>query len=234
MRTATLLALIPLILTPAAALGQAADGTTGEVAAEDYMSPGWFSIVENPSSPPGRLVAADGEIHVTTGAAQTYIPKTSLSFDAGLREAKGDYTVSATFRETSNGGADHLGGYGPAIVAGGGEDSGDSYLYCAASADGTFNVGGAGPGIETFQLTHPVTHPAVHTAAARGVEVTQHISLSVKSGNVQCAINGIIVAAFQHAAVVVPGKLGATDGYYGFHVGRDTDVKVSALTLTKD
>ncbi len=56
--------------------------------------------------------------------------------------------------------------------------------------------------------------------------------LSVRDGNIQCAINGAVVASYEHSAVVGPGRLASTDGVYGVYVGRNMDVVVTDLTVS--
>ena len=102
------------------------------------------------------------------------------------------------------------------------------------TGNGTFTVAGAGPGLKPFRMNGagPVPHPAVHKAVAEGADVTQEIMLSVREGNVRCAINGVEVASYERSAVVRPGRFESTDGFYGVYVGRNLDVEVTGLTVT--
>ena len=58
--------------------------------------------------------------------------------------------------------------------------------------------------------------------------------MSVKDDNVSCAINGTVVATYDKAAVVAPGKLTSTDGEYGLRFAHNTEVVVTGLSMTKD
>jgi hypothetical protein len=109
-----------------------------------------------------------------------------------------------------------------------------SYLYCAAYGNGNFIVRGFGP--EPFQMNgkRGETSPAVHKAAGPGEPVTQEIAVSVKGNKVACAINGTVVASYDKAALVSPGKLKSTDGVYGIRFAHNTDATISGLSVTKN
>jgi len=51
---------------------------------------------------------------------------------------------------------------------------------------------------------------------------------------VECAINGTVVASYDKAAVVAPGKLTSLDGIYGLRFTHNTEVMVTGLSLTKN
>src|SRR5205085_3490337 len=108
------------------------------------------------------------------------------------------------------------------------------YLYCAAYGNGNFIVRGFGP--EPFQMNgrRGEENAAVHKAAGPGEPVTQEIAVSVKGDRVECAINGTVVAGYDKAALVTPGKLKSTDGVYGIRFAHNTDAIVSGLTMTKN
>jgi hypothetical protein len=106
-------------------------------------------------------------------------------------------------------------------------------LYCAAYGDGNFIVRGFGP--QAFQVNgQGQANPAVNKAAGRGQPVTQEIAISVKTGRVECAINGTVVAGYDTAALVTAGKLKSLDGVYGLRFAHNTEVTVSGLTMTKN
>jgi hypothetical protein len=173
-----------------------------------------------------KLVEEGKALHVTTGPAVTYWNPAN--------KASGDYTVKATFTEPKYMNLNnHPHPYGLMIA---GNDLGteqQSYLYCAAYGTGNFIVRGFGPA--PFQLNGPrgAADPAVHKAAAPGEPVTQEVAISVKGDRVECAINGKVVAGFDKATLVTPGKLKSTDGIYGLRFAHNTDAIVSGLTLTK-
>ena len=164
-------------------------------------------------------------LHVTTGPAVTYWNPSN--------KATGEYTVKATFTEPKYMSLNnHPHPYGIVIA---GNDMGtdqQSYLYCAAYGNGNFIVRGFGP--EPFQMNgrRGEAHAAVNKAAGVGQPVTQEIAVSVKKDKVECAINGTVVASYDKAAVVGPGKLKSTDGVYGIRFAHNTEATVSGLTMT--
>jgi hypothetical protein len=173
-----------------------------------------------------KFVAEGRGFHVTTGPAAT--------FWNPANKASGDYTVKATFTEPKYMNLnDHPHPYGIMI---GGNDLGtadQSYLYCAAYGNGNFIVRGFGP--KSFQLNggRGEANAAVHKAAAKDQPVTQEIAVSVKGDQVQCAINGTVVATYPKSQVVGPGKLKSTDGVYGVRFSHNTEGIVTGLTVTK-
>lgn len=173
-----------------------------------------------------KLVKEGDALHVTTGPAVTYWnPKNT---------AKGDYTISATFREPKYMSInDHPHPYGIVIA---GNDLGteqQSYLYCSAYGNGTFIVRGFGP--EPFQMNgkRAAADPAVNKAAGVGQPVTQEIAITVKGDKVSCSINNKVVASYDRSALVTAGKLKSTDGVYGIRFAHNTDAFVTNFKKTK-
>jgi hypothetical protein len=234
MRASMLLTLGVLLLIPTGARAQIQ--APGANVVDDFIEPGWFGVsTEEITSWPVRFVAEGSAFHVTTGAVTAvyfHVPRTP---EAPLLEVTGNYTVRATFRERFTAASENPQPYGLAI---GGDPANrlgaTSYLYCAAQANGTFAVGGSGPDLKPFRMNgaNPVPHLAVHRASADGADVTQEIVLSVGAGHITCAINGAVVASYEHDAVVGPARLESTDGLYGVYVGRNMDVEVTGLTVT--
>jgi hypothetical protein len=74
----------------------------------------------------------------------------------------------------------------------------------------------------------------VHKAAGQGEPVTQELAMSVKGDRVDCSINGTVVASYDKAALVTPGKLKSTDGIYGIRFAHNTDATVTGLSMTKN
>jgi len=195
-------------------------------------APGWQGVVDARAAAQGQTIkdtklAKEGDaLHVTTGPAATY-------WDPA-KTAKGDYTVKATFTEANYMGLnDHPHPYGIVIA---GNDMGTdqmSLLYCTAYGDGTFIVRGFGP--DPFQMNGRggESSPMVHVAAGPGKPVTQDIALSVKGDKVTCAINGTVVATYNKADIVAPGKLTSTDGVYGIRFAHNTEGLVNGLAVTK-
>jgi len=205
------------------------EGPSRSVAGGGISVPGWTGKIDANEAKAGKTIhdakfAAEGNaLHVITGPAVTYWnPANKVS---------GDYTVKATFNEPKYMNLNtHPHPYG--IVIGGtslGTDQ-ENYLYCAAYGNGTFIVRGFGPA--PFQMNGRRGEPnaAVHKAPAVGEPVTQEIAISVKGGRVECSINGTVVAGYNKADVVAPGKLASTDGVYGLRFAHNTEVMVTGLS----
>jgi len=188
--------------------------------------PGWTGAVdpsEQGQSLKDAKLSQDGAaLHVTTGPA--------IAYWNPANKVSGNYTIKATFTEPKFMNLNtHPHPYGLFIA---GNDMGtpqQSYLYCAAYGSGNFIVRGFGP--EAFQMNgrHGEANPAVHKAPGQGQPVTQEIALSVKGNQVQCAINGTVVATYDKSALVTAGKLKSTDGIYGIRSAHNTDVLVTGL-----
>ena len=193
---------------------------------------GWTGKIDSKEQAAGmtlnsaKLVKEGDALHVTTGPAVTYWNPKNV--------AKGDYTVSATFREPKYMNLnDHPHPYGIMIA---GNDLGtdnQSYLYCAAYGNGTFIVRGFGP--QPFQMggRAPIADAAVNKAAGVGQPVTQEIAMTVKGDKVSCSINKKVVATFDRSALVTAGKLKSTDGVYGIRFAHNTDAMVTNFKKTK-
>jgi len=210
--------------------GQENDSVT--VAGGGVLVKGWTGQIDAKEAAAGmtiksaKLVKEGDALHVTTGPATTYWnPKNT---------AKGDYTVSATFREPKYMNLnDHPHPYGIMIA---GNDLGtdkQSYLYCAAYGNGTFIVRGFGP--QPFQMNgrRGGADEAIHKAAGKNQPVTQQIAITVKGGNVSCSINNKVVATYDRSALVTAGKLKSTDGVYGIRFAHNTDAFVTNFKKTK-
>jgi hypothetical protein len=172
-----------------------------------------------------KLVKEGDVLHVTTGPAVTYWNPANT--------AKGDYSVSATFREPKYMSINsHPHPYGIMI---GGNDLGtdqQSYLYCAAYGNGTFIVRGFS-GLTPFQMNGraPAADATVNKAAGVGQPVTQEIEIMVMGQNVSCSINGKVVATFEKSALVTAGKLKSTDGVFGIRFAHNTDAFVTGFKM---
>jgi hypothetical protein len=172
-----------------------------------------------------RLAMEGSAMHVTTGPAVNYWNPSNT--------ASGAYTVRATFREPQYMNLnDHPHPYGLFI---GGNDMGtdqQSLLYCAAYGNGRFIVRGFGP--EAFQMNgRGGTNEAINQAAGEGQPVTPEIALTVTSDQVQCSINGTVVASYPKSEVVGAGKLKSTDGVYGIRFGHNTEAMVTGFGTTR-
>lgn len=221
------------LFAPMASVAQE-EGASRTVNGGGISVPGWTGKIDPNEAKSGQTLnnaklsqGGDADVlHVTTGPAVTYWNPAN--------QATGDYTVRATFNEPKYMNLNnHPHPYGIFIA---GNDMGTdqaSFLYCAAYGNGTFIVRGFGP--EPFQMNgRREANAAVHKAAAPGEPVTQEIAMSVKGDKVECAINGTVVASYDKAALVTPGKLKSTDGVYGIRFAHNTDATVTGLKITKN
>ena len=226
--------LLVVISAPRASFSQGTQSESSRGVADGGISvPGWTGKIDAKEEAAGMTLnsaklAKDGDVlHVTTGPAVTYWNSEN--------KASGDYTVKATFHEPKFMNLNsHPHPYGIVIA---GNDLGtdkQSYLYCAAYGNGNFIVRGFGP--EPFQLNGPrgAADPAVNKAAGVGEPVTQEIAVSVKGDKVECSINNKVVASYDKAAIVAPGKLKTTDGLFGLRFAHNTEATVTDLKLMKD
>jgi len=191
---------------------------------------GWTGKIDAGSTRQGRVlndakfVQEGNALHITTGPATTFWNPANT--------ASGDYTVKATFLEPKfmelN---SHAHSYG--IVIGGNNMGTDqmSYVYCVAYGDGNALVRGFGPAVFTLLGTSP--NAAVHKAAGVGQPVTQEIAWTVKGGRAECSINGSMVAGYDKAQLVGPGKLQSTDGVYGIRFTHNVEAIVTGFAMTK-
>lgn len=222
-------AVLTLALVAGGAQAQDASRT---VADGGVAVPGWMGQIdareaENGATLESARLAMDGDaLHVTTGPAVAYWHPDNT--------ASGDYTVSATFHEAEYMNLNnHPHPYGIVIA---GNDLGtahQTYLYCAAYGSGTFIVRGFGP--DAFQVNgrRGEAHDAVNKAADAGEPVTQEIAVSIRGGNVECAINGTTVGSYPLSDVVADGRLQTTDGLFGIRFGHNTEATVSGLKVTQ-
>src|SRR5436305_568294 len=151
---------------------EAQEGDSTSVAGGGVLVKGWTGKIDAKEVTAGlslnsaKLVKEGDALHVTTGPA--------VSYWNPANKAKGDYTVSATFREPKYMNLnDHPHPYG-IIIAGNDLGTDDqSYLYCAAYGNGTFIVRGFGP--QPFQMggRAPTADAAVNKAAGKDQPVTQ-------------------------------------------------------------
>jgi hypothetical protein len=218
-----------LLAAPGTAHAQDADRI---VASGGITVAGWNGIVDPAAAANGakitdaRLAAEGAGLRVTTGPATTYWrPDERLT---------GNYTIRATFTELEYMALNnHPHPYGIVIAGNEMGSESQSLLYCTAYGNGRFIVRGFGP--EPFQMNgpRPQEHDAVNRAAGPGQPVTQEIALSVRDDNIECAINGTVVARYSRADLVTKGRLASTDGVYGLRFGHNTDVKVTGLTVER-
>lgn len=220
-----------LVLIPSVLSQGNQDETSRPVAGGGVTVKGWTGKVDAREASQGMTLnnakfAIEGNaIHVVTGPAITYWNPAN--------KAKGDYTVSANFREPKFMNLNtHPHPYGIVIA---GNDLGteqQSYLYCAAYGDGKFIVRGMGPA--PFQMNGRGTADAAVNKVAVGQPVEQDIALSVKSDAVTCSINNKVVWTSKKTDLITAGKLKSTDGIYGLRSAHNTEVFVTRLKITKN
>ncbi|PYR27063.1 MAG: hypothetical protein DMF92_17110 [Acidobacteria bacterium] len=191
---------------------------------------GWTGKIDASSVRQGRMIndakfAQEGNaLHVTTGPAATYWNPANT--------ASGDYTVKATFLEPKFMALNsHPHSYGIFI---GGNSLGTeqmSLVYCVAYGDGNVLVRGFAPAV--FTLLNTSRNAAVHKAAGVGQPVTQEIAWRVKAGRAECSINGTVVAGYDKAQLIGPGKLRSTDGVYGIRFTHNVEAVITGFGMTK-
>jgi hypothetical protein len=209
------------------------EGPSRSVAGGGISVAGWTGKIDASEQKAGKTIndakfAKEGAgFHVITGPAVTYWNPAN--------KASGDYTVKATFNEPKYMNLNtHPHPYGIVIAGADLGSDNESYLYCAAYGNGTFIVRGFGPAPFQMNGRRGEANAAVHKAAAVGEPVTQEIAISVKGGRVECSINGTVVAGYDKAAAVAPGKLVSTDGVYGMRFAHNTEVVVTGFGVTKN
>ena len=220
------------IMLVSAATTAVAQDAARAVSGGGISVPGWQGKIDPSEAGRGgkledsKLAKEGNNLHVTTGPAVAYWNPAN--------KASGNYTVKATFTEAKYMGLnDHPHPYGIVIGLNDAGTDNQTYLYCTAYGNGKFIVRGFGPA--PFQLNgRGEANDAVHKAAGQGQPVSQEIAVSVKGGDVSCAINGTVVGTYKKADVVGAGKLKSTDGVYGIRFGHNTEATVSGLTMTKN
>jgi hypothetical protein len=227
---AAAITLLPALAAAQGGAAQAGDASRA-VAGGGIMVPGWQAALDPKEAGAGATVAQSKlamegkDMKVTTGPAIAYYHPSNT--------ASGTYTVKATFTEKEFMGLNnHAHPYG--VFIGGNDMSGSnaSYLYCMAYGNGNFIVRGFGPAV--FNLNgRGAPGESVNKAAGKGQAVTQEIAINVNADNIECAINGKVVATYPKSEVVGAGKLKSTDGLYGIRFGHNTEATVSGLTMVK-
>jgi hypothetical protein len=214
------------VLVASNGFAQGAD-PSHSVAGGGISVPGWMGAADGGASVNDAKFAKEGAgLHVTTGPATTYWNPAN--------KASGNYTVKATFTEPKFQNLNsHPHPYGIMI---GGNDLGTpnaTYLYCAVNGNGSFIVRGFGPAAFQVNGGRGQQNAAVHKAGAVGEAVTNEVALSVKGDNVECSMNGTVVATYPKADLVTAGKLKSTDGVWGVRFAHNTEVTVTMPTMSK-
>jgi hypothetical protein len=188
---------------------------------------GWQGKIDEGSTRQGRVlndakfVKEGDKLHVTTGPAVTYWNPANT--------ASGDYTIKATFLEPQFMALNsHPHSYG--IFIGGNKVGTEqqSLVYCVAYGDGKALIRGFGaPAV--FTLLRPTANDAVHKAEGVGKPVTQEIAWTVKGGRAECSVNGTVIAGYDKADLVGPGKLASTDGLYGLRFTHNVEAIITGF-----
>lgn len=149
----------------------------------------------------------------------------------------GDFTVKATFAESNHlKHSNHPHPYGLFIGGANLDTPKANLLYCSVYGNGQFIMRGFAPDSPngTFRLgaSRGTPHDAIKKAGPDGT-VTQEISMSVKGGHIECAVNGTVVATHPVADAVGAGKLASTNGIVGLRIGHNLDVVVTGFAVTK-
>ena len=227
MRRVTTFAFVAAVALVAVNSAQGQADPSKAVAGGGITVAGWMGAADGGASINDAKFAKEGNgFHVTTGPATTYWNPAN--------KASGDYTVKATFTEPKFQNLNsHPHPYGIVI---GGNDMGTataSYLYCAVNGNGSFIVRGFGPAPFQMNGGRGQVNAAVHKAAAVGETVTNEVAVSVKGDKVTCSMNGTEVASYTKAELVTAGKLKSTDGLFGGRFAHNTEVTLTAITLSK-
>lgn len=221
-RTATIAIAAGLLLTvPAAA--QTQSDTDRKVAGGGVTVSGWQGKADT-GNKQGLTVndskfAPEGSgFRVTTGPAALYWNPQN--------NAKGDYTVRATFTEPKQA-YNHPHPFG--VFIGGSALDGDApnALYCTAYRNGTYIVRGFSGGKPFAVVQKPVPNEAVKKAAGPEEQVVQEVAMAVRGDKVECMVNGTSVWSAAKADVTGAGKLDSTDGITGIRVSHNSDAVVT-------
>ncbi len=202
----------------------AAQDPDRKVAGGGITAKGWMGKVDAGAAKQGKTVndstfmEMGGGLHAQVGPAAVYWNPANV--------AKGDYRVKATFKETKVT-SDHPHPYGLFIGGSRLDTETPNLLYCVAYGSGEYLVRGFSDG-KAMTVSKRAPASSVHKAGADG-GVTQDIAWTVKGDRAECSINGAVVAAFDKADLVGPGKLESTDGIYGIRVSHNLDVMITGL-----
>lgn len=223
---------VAVALVATASFAQAQADASTKVAGGGVLIEGWTGKIDSSRENTGltindaKFAKMGPGIHVTTGPAATYWNPAN--------KASGNYAVRAKFTEAKFMAINtHAHPYGIMIA---GNDLGtdqQSYLYCAAYGDGRFIVRGFGPAPFMMNGRRGEVNAAVNKAAGKDQPVTQEIVFQVIGDDVQCAINGTVVASYKKADLIGPGKLKSLDGVYGLRFGHNTDAHVAEFGVTQ-
>jgi len=196
-----------------------------KVAGGGITAKGWQGKIdpgkqnEGKSINDSKVMEMGGGLHLQVGPAAVYWNPSNT--------AKGDYTVSATFKETKVT-SDHPHPYGLFIGGSKLDTETPNLLYCVAYGNGNVLVRGFSEG-KVMTVQRPTPNAAVHKTGADG-GVTQEIAWNVKGDKAECLVNGTVVASFPKADITGAGKLESTDGIYGIRVSHNLDVLVTGLS----
>lgn len=187
------------------------------------------SLKQGRSINDSKFAAAGNTITINAGPNNIYWNPANVG--------NGDFTVKATFAESNHlKHSNHPHPYGLFIGGANLDTPKPTLLYCSVYGNGTFIVRGFSPegtnGLFRLGAGRSTPHDAIKKAGPDGT-VTQDIALSVKGGNVECSVNGTVVATHPVTDAVGAGKLASTNGIVGLRIGHNLDVVVTNFSLTK-
>jgi hypothetical protein len=216
-----LLVVSVLALTVTSVHAQDADRS---VANGGIKVPGWQGRVDRRPLSQGKTVN-DSRL-VLEGTALRLSVGPAGNFWNTTHTAKGDYEVSASFKEHKMASA-HPHSYG--IFIGGADLTSDqeTLAYCIVYGTGIYSVK-MFHGEKVTTLVNMQPSPAIVKANANG-EATNVVGWRVAGGKASCVVNGQVVKTFEQSELVGAGKLKALDGTYGLRVSHNVELTVSGL-----
>jgi hypothetical protein len=201
------------ILTAASLAGQ----QPAAAPATPWAAPaGWTIKTDGAAAPADTKFQTMGPgFHVTSGPAALYYRVAD--------QAKGDFTLKATFGQRTKPATGHSEAYG---VFFGGTDVGDNakqqYYYLVVRDDGSYYFAHRA-GAEVHPVVPWAASDAVKKAAENG-SATNEVSVKVTADSVHMMVNGTQVKALSRKGFV-------TDGQFGLRVNHGLNVHIANFGL---
>ncbi len=214
-----------LTLAALATSSAAAQDTDRSVKDGGIKVAGWKGRVDRRPASQGKtindskFVATDGGFRISVGPAG--------NFWNPANTAKGNYEVSATFKEHKMA-ASHPHSYGIFIGGADLESDNETLAYCIVYGNGTFAVK-TFHGAKVTTLVPPEANAALHQADATTGESTNVVGWRVQGDKASCVVNGTEVKSFAKAELIGPDKLTSTDGGFGIRVSHNLELTVTGL-----
>lgn len=220
MRIAAFLTLAALTTSSAAAQDADRSVKDGGIKVAD-----WKGRVDRRPASQGKTVndskfaATEGGFRISAGPAG--------NFWNPAHTAKGNYEVSATFKEHKMV-ATHPHSYGIFIGGADLESDNETLAYCIVYGNGNFAVK-TFHGAKVTTVVAPEANAALHKADATSGESTNVIGWRVQGDKASCIVNGTEVKSFAKADLIGPDKLTSTDGGFGIRVSHNLELTVTGL-----